>query len=1098
MPPDLVELFDWLDTPLPGEDEVTPDALPDGVASLLGLRLQKVEMRRPQAGFDPVADMRLTPGTVLNRHVIRQAVLRLWESGKYRDIQLYGQRTADDKAVLQLEVTPLYRIGRVAISGNAALDEAVIRRAIGYTPGLPVNPDTQQLIRWRERLLSTYQLRGYHQTTAVLRLETTESPGTLALIVTIAEGAPDVYTRVQLLGLPPELDADALRHQASLRRHILRDAERVEEGLKQLREALSDAGYLDAQIVETPLEKPVGPNRFELLVRLDTGLRTAVQYAGLRRLSPNELTEELKRRDVLRTTPDALHAAALVLRQYARKNGLLHATVRAERLCHVSEQRSLRVSAAQSCPAKSNGQTIVFHVAEGAPVTVDAIRIEGNLFLTEVQIATEVYAWMAERNSRRSTLNRFSSQSLDDISLRSRSAQSALPPRGTRITNDIGDRTYVPELYQEVTRYIGGLYQEKGFLKSAVSHDCHLDSRPALQHNHRTYRPFRLDDVGFSGGDREAPCLFISADGQSLIAVFRVEENTQTLLSDIHWHGHEDGVFSADDLQRIGGLNNGEPYNEYNLRQAVENVRRAYAEKGYLFTDIAWNAEVSEDERHAAATIEIRQGPQVILQDIIIHSEQTRQRLIANNLGLKVGAPITPSALSNAERRLMDMGLFSSATVKMQSAQTVSAEKIVEVTVVDRKPQYLELRGGFATEEGVRAGFQYGHRNIMGLGLGFRLILRGNYRVWFLGPEGAEFERDLEQRFDRYNRTAKDPIPRTFSKLEWRFLTGLNSRIIPGTRGFLGVGADVLFRNLNRRGYSALTMSPALRFHTNFPRVFPVELRTAVEGSIVIPSTLERSTASNVLDQFFRMPSGRAYFWVSPLTLSLDLRDNSLNPKSGFMARLNADYVQTIGDDQNRTIETVDEAGEAVRTRIVRRSQYIKPQLTLSGYVPLGSTRNVLALSGSAGYIFHLQRNSVAWADRYFYMGGGSSLRGFAADSVVAQDIYDSVGKDPAFDQTAGYGGESMLVLRTEIRHDFGGNIIGVLFGEAGNIWRDGSNFLQNKRGAFAPWMLRPVAGAGVHYDTPVGPIAFDVGFNLNKRSFEPLAAWYFSIGAAF
>jgi outer membrane protein assembly factor BamA len=446
----------------------------------------------------------------------------------------------------------------------------------------------------------------------------------------------------------------------------------------------------------------------------------------------------------------------------------------------------------------------------------------------------------------------------------------------------------------------------------------------------------------------------------------------------------------------------------------------------------------------------------------------------------------------------MDMGLFLSATVKVKSAQTVAAEKIVEVTVVDRRPQYLELRGGFATEEGIRAGFQYGHRNMFGLGLGFRLILRGNYRVWFLGPEGEEFEQDLEQRFDLYNATADDPIPRIFSKLEWSFLTGVGSRIVPGTRGVLGAGTDVLFRNLNRRGYSALTVSPVIRLNTNLPRTFPVELRTAVEGSIVIPSTIETEQVNQALDQYFRMPSGRAFFWVSTLVLMLDLRDNAFNPKRGFMARFATDYVQTIGDDQNAIVESTDAAGETITTEIVRRSQYLKPQLTLSGYIPLGSRTNILALSGSVGYIFHLRENSTAWADRYYYMGGVSTLRGFAADSVVAQDIYYSLEDQPQFEQSSGYGGETMILLRSEIRHDFGGNLNGVVFGEAGNIWRDSANFLRNKQGDFAPWILRPVAGLGLHYDTPVGPIAFDVGFNLNKRAYEPLAAWYFSIGTAF
>ena len=63
------------------------------------------------------------------------------------------------------------------------------------------------------------------------------------------------------------------------------------------------------------------------------------------------------------------------------------------------------------------------------------------------------------------------------------------------------------------------------------------------------------------------------------------------------------------------------------------------------------------------------------------------------------------------------------------------------------------------------------------------------------------------------------------------------------------------------------------------------------------------------------------------------------------------------------------------------------------------------------------------------------------------------------------------------------------VFLEAGNLWADRTNF--------DPLKVRTTAGAGLRYVTPVGPLAFDVGFNLDRDVAinEPQAQFHFSIG---
>jgi outer membrane translocation and assembly module TamA len=95
-------------------------------------------------------------------------------------------------------------------------------------------------------------------------------------------------------------------------------------------------------------------------------------------------------------------------------------------------------------------------------------------------------------------------------------------------------------------------------------------------------------------------------------------------------------------------------------------------------------------------------------------------------------------------------------------------------------------------------------------------------------------------------------------------------------------------------------------------------------------------------------------------------------------------------------------------------------------------------------------------------------------------------------------GGHSFASFTTELRVPIAGKLGGVFFMDAGNVWRNPWDINLND--------LRYDIGPGLRYNTPVGPLRLDVGFQLNpidglivdgapqKRSFRI----HFSIGQAF
>jgi outer membrane protein assembly complex protein YaeT len=128
----------------------------------------------------------------------------------------------------------------------------------------------------------------------------------------------------------------------------------------------------------------------------------------------------------------------------------------------------------------------------------------------------------------------------------------------------------------------------------------------------------------------------------------------------------------------------------------------------------------------------------------------------------------------------------------------------------------------------------------------------------------------------------------------------------------------------------------------------------------------------------------------------------------------------------------------------------------------------------------------VPFAERFF-LGGATSLRGWGRFEV-----------SPLSGSGLPIGGRSMLEASAELRMPVWGKLGAVAFIDAGNVWSDVWQFELGD--------LRYAVGPGLRYLTPIGPVRFDVGYQLNPIDGllvdgEPeKRRWrmHFSIGQAF
>lgn len=196
-----------------------------------------------------------------------------------------------------------------------------------------------------------------------------------------------------------------------------------------------------------------------------------------------------------------------------------------------------------------------------------------------------------------------------------------------------------------------------------------------------------------------------------------------------------------------------------------------------------------------------------------------------------------------------------------------------------------------------------------------------------------------------------------------------------------------------------------------------------------------------------------------PLSLSKDNRNDSLNPTDGWRLRL-------------------DTAPAWLTTEAT--TSFIRNEINGSYYYALDTLgQPVIAMRSGVGTILGASRDDIPATER-FYVGGGSSLRGYEFQLAGPLDANNNP-----------IGGRSYIELSTELRLRFTDTYGAVAFVDAGNTFT--SEYPDFDSG------LLVGAGLGFRYFTSFGPVRADIAIPLDKRGgVDDDFQLYFSIGQAF
>lgn len=687
---------------------------------------------------------------------------------------------------------------------------------------------------------------------------------------------------------------------------------------------------------------------------------------------------------------------------------------------------------------------LVFEVEEGHPLTVTEVRFQGNRKLPS-GVLREV---LAERIR--------ASEPLPDVDLPLRDdpleldGRSAHGPRSLPLAPD-PHTIFVEEAYVEAAEVLTEAYRERGFPNAQV----------------RFHR------------------LQLDVSKRTAVAEFEVEEGSEARVGEVVVEGMPPGTSATGlDLAEEDSLS------EEAVERARQNLERTLARAGYMFSRVEVEALPGEDDpRYMKVRLRVEPGPQVRVGRIGVQGlVRTDEKTVRAILGLEVGSILDPEKLAEGRRRLARLNIFRQVEVQLREPNRREELKDILVTVQERPRIDGEVSGGYFLVDGPRVTLDTQFPNVDGHGLNLLARAKVNYAGW------------SQEAFSGRYSGAQDSSLQGWQGLGGRGSVSLTQPRLAllGNRE-LGGRADLIGERVHRPSYLSTRFATVGGLDWSGTRWLNLSLQAEVEHNRLSSRAGVLSVPSRADTERLRFPYGAFTLVSLRPSATLDFRDEPTNPRKGLLLSASTEFTKGL------SVAPTDAQGNSAPDFPINE---MKLSGSLSVYAPLGRRASV-ALSARAGTIVPLQKGAQSIGSKLFYLGGSSSLRGFREDGVIPEDQRAEVRRqiqacraviNPAgcsSDLTpvlAGQaplsqGGELFTLGKAELRLPAFSSLDLGLFFEAGNLWADRTNY--------DPLVLRYTAGAGLRYLTPVGPLSFDVGFNLDPdETFnEPTTQFHFSIG---
>jgi outer membrane protein insertion porin family len=563
----------------------------------------------------------------------------------------------------------------------------------------------------------------------------------------------------------------------------------------------------------------------------------------------------------------------------------------------------------------------------------------------------------------------------------------------------------------------------------------------------------------------------------------RIEEGPQTLV----------GAFQIAGNQKIGTgafpeLNTraGQPYSEQNLATDRELILNYYFNHGFpnAVLDITTSPSPGEPNRDDV-TYTIQEGEQFELNRVLVAGlDHTRDYVVQREVQVVAGQPLSQQDLLDTQTKLYDLGIFSQVDTAVQNPNGTDPEKNVLVQVQEAKRYTFTYGVGLEFETGLPSGTKApagstGVSPRVGLDI-TRLNVGGrDQTVTFQSHVGRLQQRGL----------VSYEIPKIFNSDRFKliFTAFYDNSLNVSTFTSQRLEGKVDLRQ--QIGKQLANHSTSITYRFDYRQV----------------------KASNFAADFspaeFSLFSLPAHVGGPGFTFIYDKRDNPLESTKGQYFTLDAfgassyvgsqsDYGRALGQDS-----TYYAFGRPNHKFVLARSTTLGVEQVYGGtrVLPPGTCPlNNLQTACQSNI-------SIIPLPELFFAGGGNSHRGFGLNQAGPRD------PDSGFP----VGGSALFVNSEELRFPsvslpyLGEGFGFALFHDMGNVFTAGHDMLKgllrwhqpdpsqclqaggvpnsacmtsfdNKGYDYTSHAM----GVGLRYKTPIGPLRFDFGYNLNPTSY--------------
>jgi outer membrane protein insertion porin family len=566
---------------------------------------------------------------------------------------------------------------------------------------------------------------------------------------------------------------------------------------------------------------------------------------------------------------------------------------------------------------------------------------------------------------------------------------------------------------------------------------------------------------------------------------YAITEGPRTLVGSIGFEGNT--ALSESQLRALMTTAPERPYSEGEIALDRDRIDLEYRNRGFEAVVVTPAISLVENDTSADVRFQITEGPQVIVDHvIIIGNQRTNTETIEREVLLKPGQPLGYSARIETQQRLVALGLFRRVAVD-ELRHGGETRRDVLIQVEEAPPTTIGYGGGVESgtrlrptgdggqaeerfEVAPRGFLEISRRNLWGKNRAVTLFTRVSLRSRdvVLTGDGIRLDRPTESSygFNEYRVVGTFREPRLFNSPADGLVTGILDQAIRSSFNFVrrearaeaGWRFSPRYSAAGRYSYEHTRLFDEKFTDAEKPlidRLFPQVRLSKFSGSFI------RDTRNDVID-----PDGGTFVIVDS-----ELAPRLVGSEVGFLRSFAQGFAYYRMPAPRRTVLAFGARlglAHGFRRTVVREDEDGEAILGPDGQ-PLVDVVQDLP------------------ASERFFAGGDTTVRGFSLDRLGTDATISPTGFPT--------GGNGLVVLNGELRATLIGSFGAVAFIDAGNVFLRATDLDLGE--------LRAAAGVGIRYQSPVGPIRIDLGFKLDRRELSPgrlerRSVLHISLGQAF